>query len=175
MKKIVLLLLVSASLFSFSAYAQKRGSDYKSAIGGRFGNTYYDVFSFSYKTFITDPGALELNAGFGAKGYGNYNTATLSAAISYQHHFDIKPVQGLKWFVGGGATIFNTFSKKDNDYTGYSGFGLGIFPTGGIDYKFASIPLNLTADARPTFHVVSPGYYNSVYGNFGIAARYTFR
>lgn len=171
MKKIALLLFVAIGI-SAAVNAQKEGSDYKSAVGLRLGSTYYDVLSFSYKTFITEQGAIELNGGFGARGYSNgYHATTLSGAASYQHHFDIKPVDGLKWFVGGGATIFNTFS----DYDTYKGFGFGIFPTGGVDYKFAAIPLSLTADVRPTFNITGPSYYNSFYGNFGIAARYTFR
>ena len=171
MKKITLLLFFAAGIMATS-FAQ---SDYKSAVGARLGTTYYDLLSFSYKSFITDPGALEFNAGFGAKGYGAYNTATISAALSYQHHFDIKPVEGLKWFVGGGITVFNTFTKKTNDefYKEYRGFGFGIFPTGGVDYKFRGIPLNVSADVRPTVHVVGPSHYNSFYPNFGIAARYT--
>lgn len=169
MKKFALFLMAVVSI-SASVKAQN-GSDYKSAIGGRLGSTYYDVLSFSYKSFITRQGALEFNAGFGARGYGDYHAATLSAAITYQHHFDIKPVAGLRWFIGGGATIFNTFSKGDR----YEGFGFGLYPTGGIDYKFRGVPFNVTADVRPTIHVVGPGYYNSFYGNFGIAARYTFK
>src|SRR5436190_22515783 len=168
MKKIALLLMLVVSI-SASVKAQS-GSGYKSAIGGRFGTTYYDILSFSYKTFINENGALEFNAGFGGKNYHDYNTTTLSGAVTYQYHFDIKPVEGLRWFIGGGATIFNTFSEGDD----YNGFGLGIYPTGGLDYKFSNIPLNLTTDLRPTIHLVGPGYYNSFYGNFGLAARYTF-
>lgn len=173
MKKFVMLLLVSASLFSISASAQG-GSDYKSAIGGRFGSTYYDVFSFSYKAFITEPGALEFNAGFGGRRYDGYNTGTISAAITYQHHFDIKPVAGLRWFVGGGLVVANSFGDyyDRNDYKDKR-FGLGFYPTGGIDYKFNNIPLNLTADVRPTIFAVTQR--NSVHGNAGIAVRYTLR
>jgi hypothetical protein len=167
MKRILFLVFFTAGIVSAS-FAQSNSQDYKSAIGARLGSTYYDLLSFSYKSFITEQGALELNAGFGSKNY-DYSTATLSAAISYQHHFDIKPAPGLKWFVGGGLTVFNTFS----DHHEYEGFGFGIFPTGGVDYKFNGIPLNVSADVRPTIHVVGPSYYNSFYGDFGIAARYT--
>jgi hypothetical protein len=168
MKKIMLLLVLCAA--AFISNAQKNGGDYNAAIGARFGTTYYDIVSFSYKKFTNAKGALEFNAGFGSHGYGGYNTATLSGALSYQWHFDI-PVEGLKWFVGGGATVFNTFSEGND----YEGFGFGLFPTGGIDYKFPTIPLNLTADVRPTFLVASPSYYNSVYTNFGFAVRYTIK
>jgi len=170
MKKNALLLFLVVAI-SATSLAQ---SDYKSAIGGRLGSTYYDLLSFSYKNFVSQQGALEFNAGFGSKGYhdhdNNYHTTTLSAALTYQHHFDIKPAPGLKWYIGGGMTLFNTFS----DHHDYEGFGVGIYPTGGIDYKFNDIPLNLSADIRPTVHIVGPDYYNSYYGNFGIAARYTF-
>ena len=169
MKKVVLFFLVAVS-FSLHLKAQG-GSDYKSAIGMRLGTTYYDVVSFSFKTFISPQGALEFNAGFGSKGYDHGHAGALSFSGTYQHHFDIKPVAGLKWFIGGGATIFNTFSDHDD----YDGFGFGIYPTGGVDYKFSNIPLNLTADIRPTFLVANPNNHNNGFiGNLGIAARYTF-
>ncbi|HTG57529.1 MAG TPA: hypothetical protein VL943_14730, partial [Niabella sp.] len=89
------------------------------------------------------------------------------------HHFDIKPVDGLKWFVGGGVVVSNTFSN--NKY--YKGVGVGLFPTGGADYKFKKIPLAVSADVRPTFNIVEPfdyNDYNNFYPNVGVSARYTF-
>jgi len=167
MKKIFNL-LVFVTIFSVAANAQ---SDYKRAVGLRFGG-YYDVVSASYKTFISDQGALEFNLGFRNYGgialYGNW--FVLSGSAAYQHHFDIKPVPGLKWFVGGGLLAYNSFS----DYDYVSGFGLGIFPTAGVDYKFASIPLNLTVDTRPTINVLRADYYSGFYFSGGVAARYTF-
>ena len=65
--------------------------------------------------------------------------------------------------------------SKFSDYDDYDGFGFGIYPTGGVDYKFSNIPLNLTADIRPTFLVANPNNHNNGFiGNLGIAARYTF-
>ncbi|MES2773488.1 MAG: hypothetical protein V4722_04865 [Bacteroidota bacterium] len=143
---------------------------YKNAIGARVGSTYYDLISFSYKTFISRPGALEFNAGFGSKGYRGYgNPVAASLSAAYQHHFNIKGVSGLKWFVGGGLVLYNAFSK----YDAYKGFGAGLFPTGGADYKFPKIPLNVSADIRPTVYVTTPEYYKSFYGNYGLSARYT--
>ena len=166
---ITLILMV----FSFVATAQ---DDYKNAIGLRLATpeSYYNIFSFSYKTFISNAGALELNAGGGSKGYGltgdRYHPFGLSVSGTYQYHFDI-PVSGLRWFVGGGAVMYNSFSGKNN----FRGFGFGIYPTGGIDYKFHLIPLNLTADDRPTIFLTSPDYYDSFHAyDFGISARYVF-
>ena len=153
-----------------SAFSQD-GSDYKNAIGLRISGGYYDALAASYKTFLSERGALELNLGIRV-----YSASTdwvnLSFSAGYQHHFPIGEIPGFKWFIGGGLTAFNSFSDAED----YSGFGLGIFPTGGIDYKFSNIPLNLSADIRPTIMIVEPyEYYDRFYaGNVGISAWYTF-
>lgn len=175
MKKLILMALV---LVTISVNAQ---SDYSKAIGLRVSPlSNYDMVAASFKTFLTDAGAIELNLGFGTTkvpGWGgilnDYGTTSLSFSAAYQHHFDIAPVDGLKWFIGGGAVAMNTFS----DYDDFKGFSVGAFPTGGVDYKFKSIPLNVTADYRPTFLFVRPDdhLFGSFLGeHFGIAARYTF-
>ncbi len=154
-------------------------SEYKSAIGGRLSTGYYEVFSASYKTFISEHGALEFNLGMRPRNWNydgtKYKWVTVAFSAAYQHHFPIKPVPGLQWYVGGGLSAYNSFSDDDR----YQGFGLGLFPTGGIDYKFGNIPLNLSADFRPTFQLTDPydnySPYNSVDGNFGVSVRYTFR
>jgi hypothetical protein len=156
-------------MFFVKAQAQ---NDYHSAIGARLGTGYYDVFSASYKTFIaSSPGAVEFNFGFRPYSITDYSWVNLSLSASYQYHFSI-PVDGLKWYIGGGLVPFYSFST----HSGYAGFGLGIFPTGGIDYKFSDIPLNLSADFRPTIQVIKPyDYYDNVnIANFGISVRYTF-
>lgn len=168
--------VVVIASFGLSNASAQDGGNYKSAIGLRAGGGYYDIIAASYKTFLTEPGALELNLGFRPYTYhyvSSYNWFNLSFSASYQHHFPIGSIEGFRWFVGGGLTAFNTFSNYDD----YKGFGLGIFPTGGVDYKFSNIPLNLSADIRPTIALIKPyDYYNGFYaGNVGISARYTFR
>jgi hypothetical protein len=169
MKKLLCMTLIATGI-SVAATAQ---GDYRSAIGIRIApESYYDLFAFSYKTFVSNAGAFELNAGGGTKGYyytnNRYRPFSLSVSAGYQHHFDI-PVTGLKWFIGGGLTGYNAFSGEHR----YKGFGFGFYPTGGIDYKFPSIPLNLTADYRPTIFFTRPDYYDSFHAsNFGLAARY---
>lgn len=154
-------------------------ADYKNAIGVRIApSAYYDFFAFSYKTFVSTAGAIEINAGIGSKRFSYYddglnydhNPFTFSASAAYQHHFKI-PVEGLRWFVGGGVTMYNSFTAK---HSGYRGLGFGFFPTGGIDYKFPSIPLNLSTDYRPTIFFAKPDRQDSFYAtDFGISARYT--
>lgn len=173
MKKITLVVAFMATLGFVNAQ-----SEYSKAIGARVSPvSNYDAVAASFKTFLTEAGALELNAGFGGRRYNaigdDYRTTSISFSGAYQHHFDIQPVDGLKWYVGGGATVFHTSSSYKN--SGYKGTGVGLFPTGGADYKFKNIPLNVSADWRPTFLVASPDSYNNFLGDkFGISARYTF-
>ena len=170
MKKAIYL-FIALSVISCSGLSQ---NTYKTAVGLRVGDGYYDLISASLKTFIGDsPGAVELNIGFRNYGYYGFSWFNLSASLSYQYHFDISAVKGLKWFVGAGATAFNTFSS----YKDYKGFGLGIFPTAGADYKFANIPLDVSFDIRPTIGIIKPyTYYDNFYlGNVGVSARYTIR
>lgn len=171
MKRFFCLTLIATGI-SIAGFSQ---ADYKNALGIRIApSSYFDFVSVSYKTFITTPGAIEINAGLGRKGYTvnttDYNPFTFSASAAYLHHFTI-PVEGLRWFVGGGLIMYNSFTSKNS---GYRGLGFGFFPTGGIDYKFPSIPLNLSTDYRPTIFFSKPDQQDSFYAsNFGVTARYT--
>ncbi|HVY74726.1 MAG TPA: hypothetical protein VG890_07845 [Puia sp.] len=166
--------LFAAALISFFAFGAKAQSTYQSAIGARLGTGYADLLSASYKTFLAEsPSAIEFNFGF-RPSYQTYDDLNLALSAAYQFHVPIPAVDGLQWFIGGGITGYYTFSS----YNSYEGFGLGIFPTGGVDYKFADIPLNLSVDLRPTIRIVSPSVYdysNFYFGNFGVSARYTLR
>ncbi len=165
MKKITLVL--AAVLFAGSSFAQ----DYKNSIGIRLGSGYYDVASLAFKTFISAPAALEFDLGFDTDKFGGDSFTNVSLSGAYQHHFPIGNVEGFKWFVGGGAVLSNTFS----DYDAVKGFNVGIFPTGGVDYKLKNAPFAFSADIRPTIHIVNgAGYYNGFYANGGLTARYTF-
>lgn len=166
--KIKLTLLTLFAVFSLSVSAQ---SDYKNSIGIRLGSGYYDVFSAAFKTFISEPAALEFDLGI--RPYSIVGSKWTNVALSgtYQHHFPIANIEGFKWFVGGGAILSNTFS----DFDDRRGFNVGIYPTGGVDYKLKNAPFAFSADIRPTIHVVSGyDYYNSFYANGGVTARYVF-
>ena len=173
-----LIILSLAVIYLNPSFSQ---TNYHTAIGLRLGTGYSDLVSLSLKTFISNgPGALEFNLGVkpstdyqtGCCALDNGNVTMLSVSASYQYHVPISAVPGLQWFVGGGFTLNNTFSGN----SGYSGIGLGLFPTGGGDYKFARIPLDVSIDIRPTFRIASPQYYNYenfYFPDFGFSARYT--
>ena len=174
------LFLLSLGVFRY-AIACCQTTTYQSAIGLRLGTGYSDLISVSYKTFLSEgPGALELNLGVKPNASINYYSGAsnpyytmMSFSASYQYHVPVSALPGLQWFIGGGFTLTNTFS----DYDGYSGFGFGLFPTGGADYKFGNIPLDVSIDIRPTFRLTSPqnyNYDNFYFPDFGFSARYTF-
>jgi hypothetical protein len=168
MKKEIFVLM-TVLFFAAGGYAQ---SKYQSAIGGRIGTGYADLFAASFKTFLgKTPSAIEVNFGF-RPDYGYTGIFNLSLSAAYQYHFEI--TEGLQWFIGGGLTGYYSFSGHKD----YQGFGIGMFPTGGLDYKFPNIPLNVSADLRPTIRLAAPSNYdysNFYVGNFGVSARYTFR
>lgn len=174
MKKLILL-----AIFAVTTGVVSAQSDYSQAIGLRVSPlSDYDVVAVSFKTFLSKAGAIELNAGAGTNrvpGWGgivNQNRSTaLSLTGAYQYYFPI-PVEGLRWYAGGGLSLINTFSKTKE----LRGVSVGVFPTGGIDYKFEKLPLNVSADYRPTIIVTKPerGWRNFLGEQFGISARYTF-
>ncbi|MES1214373.1 MAG: hypothetical protein ABUT20_02555 [Bacteroidota bacterium] len=178
-KLICLVLLVTG--LSIHGFAQKPAPEtnkpYQSAIGVRISNSYYDFFSGTYKFFISEAGAIDIDAGFGVRSYydgyvnGSVKPFTFAISAAYQHHFEI-PVKngGLFWFIGGGLTGYRVFSSYGN----FDGFGFGVFPTGGVEYKIPNIPLAVSADYRPTIFLTAPDHYDSFYGgNVGVTARFT--
>jgi hypothetical protein len=91
MKRIALLVLFCACC---AAAAQAQG--YKSAIGLRLGSP----LSVSFKTFITEPGAIEANVGFRSYGFSGYRYSWINLSAAYQHHFpiDVSGIGGnLQW------------------------------------------------------------------------------
>ena len=139
LKKITLAVALIAGC-ALTSYSQ----DYKSAIGLRLG---YPI-SASYKTFISDPGAIEVFAGFRSwTGYSWFNIGGL-----YEHHAEIPGADGLKWYFGGGASAF-FWSYDSNFIDSGSSTSFGLLGVIGLDYKFAEAPINLSVDWIPTFFV----------------------
>ena len=165
-KKHFLALLLAISCFS-AAYSQ---STYKSAIGLRAG---YPI-AVTYKQFITDQGAIEAFAGHA--GYTGYGFFELGAC--YEHHFPIGSIEGFQWFVGGGLGV-NLWHFNSAYYNSdlYSSTSFSIMAVGGVDYKFAKIPLNVSADIMPAFYLGGDLVYSSSFraGYGALSARYTFK
>jgi hypothetical protein len=155
MKKTVLLLLLCGAV-SIGAYAQRAGSNYKTALGVKV----WDGAGISFKTFVIPRNALELI------GYFNKNGTRITGL--YEIHRNIKGAGGLKWYAGPGAHI------ALYSYKGYYGDKAiaGVDGVLGLDYKINKAPLNLSLDWQPSFEFADNRGFEG--GWFGLGIRYTF-
>ncbi|SOD14245.1 hypothetical protein [Pedobacter xixiisoli] len=137
-------------------------ASYKAALGLKF---IYGV-SATGKVFLKDKHALEGIVRYnGAGGLGS----NIAFTALYQYHNNIKDVDGLRWYIGGGGYV-NHFSWKDNDIAGVTTFGAsGVI---GLEYKIKSLPLAISADWVPGY-VISKNIGFSA-ENGGIGIKYTF-
>lgn len=136
--------------------------NYKAAIGLKF---IYGV-SLTGKVFIKENSALE-----GIFRYNNAGGLGRNIAFTglYEYHAPIKGVDGLRWYVGGGGHV-NYFSWKDSNADAVTTFGVaGIV---GLEYKFANLPLAVSADWQPAYIISSPSGFFAENGGIGI--KYTF-
>jgi hypothetical protein len=161
MKKIALLF---AFLFALSlSNDMKAQGNFQSALGLRFGAP----LAASYKFFISDPAAIELYLGFRSYSVGY---TFLNPGAMYQYHFPINGVDGLNWYVGGGASLF-LYSFDDGYCAGCDGLAFGINGVLGLDYTFADAPINLSVDWLPTI-VIAGDFAGFGAGNGALSARY---
>jgi hypothetical protein len=144
-----------------------QSQNYKSAVGLRLG---YPL-SLSYKTFISEPGAIEVFAGL--RSYSFYRWFAVGGL--YEHHKPISEVEGLSWYFGGGASArFWSFDDTFLAGTGSSSTSFAILGTVGLDYSFKDTPLNLSIDWVPAFSL--NGYGNGFDAGLGaISARYILK
>lgn len=161
MKKLFFTLALALGCF-VAAYSQ----NYKSALGLRLG---YPI-SATYKHFISEPGAIEVFAGFRSWTYYSW----FNVAGAYEHHFPISGVDGLNWYVGGGASAFFWNYKDLFPGDNSASTSIGIMGVLGLDYKFDNAPVNLSVDWMPIFFV--NGYGNGFGGGYGaLSARYVLK
>lgn len=150
MKQKFLLVLFTALVMATNAKAQ----DYQTAVGIRLSS--HDAAinnSISLKHFVNSNIALEGLLSFG-------DPVSLGALV--EAHHPINGAAGLNWLVGGGA------------YVGFGGVrnfgGQGIL---GLDYKIASIPLNLSLDWKPELNFIRDISFEPA--AVGFSARFTLK
>jgi hypothetical protein len=158
-------------LFLFLAL-QSQAQDYKNAIGLKAGTPW---ISATFKTNLNEKAGIEVYAGFQSYGVLAYGFTYIAIGGLYQYHFPISSVEGLRWYVGGGAAA-SLYSYDDgwvlpDDEDGTFSFGPSI--CGGAEYKFAKLPLVVSVDAIPTLFF-GGGYRDGFRYLGGAAARYTF-
>lgn len=167
MKKIILVFIASLSLMSANSQTVKK------AIGARIGEGTASSIEFTYQHPLSSHTRLELDASTGFSS----NSFSIGATGLHQWVFDIE--NGFQWFLGAGASIGNTiYDSYDNNGNPEkdSYFTLALNPNGGVEYWFKNIPLQLSVDARPYWHVLDhdANDFDAFQFSLGVAARYTF-
>ena len=150
MKKTVLLTAI-IFIFSFSVKAQDTET-YSNALGVRLGSSVPAIKNgITFKHFFGN-NAVEAILSFG--------DGTALCGL-YELHKPIASVN-LQWFIGAGGYIGTSHST--------SIFGAaGII---GLDYKFTTVPLNLSLDWKPELNLVSKVGFEA--SGIGFSARFTF-
>lgn len=152
------------------ALSTQAQAPYKHSIGGILGF----IEGGSYKTFIADNLAVQLDFGFRFSHYAS------GADVNANFMFEKAIKNGFYWFAGGGVSLGPAFGGVVFDpllNTIPLGFKLGLNAIGGAEYKFAKIPLTLQADIRPGVAFYAwRGAFNPYfdYNFLNVSARYTF-
>ncbi len=154
---VVLLLLVSPALHS---------QNYRTALGVRFGAPH----SISLKHFVNKSDAIEVFAGYR---YWSKRDSWFNVAGLYEHHLPIEGAPGLRWYVGGGASLLFWDYVDNPPPAGYAYTTVALLGALGLDFKFPKAPINLSADWVP---IVFLGYVRPRFGGgYGaLSVRYTF-
>ena len=148
-----LLTFAIAVLFSTIVFGQNE-SFYKNALGVRLGSSVPTVKSgITYKHFLANNNAIE--------GILSFGDGTSICAL-YEIHKPINTVKNLQWFTGAGGYVgFNNSSSN-----------LGAAGIVGLDYQFATIPLNISLDWKPELNIISKVGFEA--SGVGFSARFTF-
>ena len=134
MKKVFLSLIAVAAL-TFGANEVKAQTPFKSALGVVFdGNDGANV-GIQFKTALSGPQALQLQAAFGD------HWVTLGG--DWQYERPINGADGLHWYAGVGAQVSLWTGDGDGDAA------LGIRPQIGLEYKIPTIPFAMHLDYKP--------------------------
>ena len=161
MKKVSTLLFAFICIAAVSVNAQT----YQTAIGAKFYAGNGSIGGINIRHSTAEHTALEgsllfFNGGLGLEGL-------------YEYQGPINGAPGLQYFVGGGGMlgfgtgryIYDNDSRNDNVQ-----FALRL--TGGVDYKFADAPIDVSLGLDPFFNLVpSTGSYLPL----GIGLRYVIK
>ncbi len=157
-----LIQILSIALLCYTA-STIQAQSYKAAVGARLGTP----ISASLKTFVSEKNAFEVYVGF--RGNSGTNTVSINGAYLVHHPLD-EIIDGLQWYAGGGAGAY----FWSNDFLGNEIY-FGVQGYGGLDYKVADAPVNITADWSPTFFIGDGFLTGFASGYYSLAVRYVFK
>jgi hypothetical protein len=152
-----LLFFFFISFFALSKLEAQQS--YKTALGIRLSSRDPVVNnSVSFKNFLSEKTAIEALLTF------DKNVAISALG---EVHKPINSADGLKWFYGGGAYIGFDSDKEDPDRN-----LMGFQGVVGLDYKFPSLPINLSLDWKPELNIIDN--INFEPAAIGFSVRFTF-
>lgn len=129
-------------------------------------------FGGTYKHFLSEKIAVEGIVNYWSRGTLGFRYSRTRISVLVEMHQDLNEVaDGLQWYAGGGAFAgfwsgsFSSFNDGNQTQVGVSGVL-------GLDYKFAELPINVSADWMPGIAFVGGGGFFA--GAGGLAVRYTF-
>jgi len=157
MKKIII--VVSLIAAAIVANAQ----NYNAAVGVRGGVSQ----AITLKTFVSGATAFDLILGTHSGG--------LNFTALYEiHQDDIFDVDNLTFFygLGGHVGFYNSNNWPNNWNTYSSGPIIGVDGVVGVGYTFDEIPLNLSIDIVPSFHVFP---FLKYWQRGSVSIRYVFK
>jgi len=170
MKKVLLTLFISASFLlatnkSHAQDSQAGGTDYKTAVGLKFG-AYED--GISIKFFPTSDVSYE-----GVIGFRSHGVVFTGLYELNQQAFD---VQGLNFYYGFGAHIGavgkGDYERFGNDeYYNSSHILLGADGVIGLEYRLPDAPIAFSLDLNPRIELASGPYFDLAPG---LGLKYTF-
>jgi hypothetical protein len=155
MKKVSLLI----TLFFSLAFGAANAQTYQTAIGAKFYTGDGSIGGINVRHSTSVNTALEASLLFFSGGAGIEGL--------YEYQGPIAGAEGLQYFVGGGG-LLGVGTGKHNDNS--TRFALRL--TGGVDYKFADAPLNVSIGFDPFFNIAPSTGANLA---LGIGLRYVLK
>jgi hypothetical protein len=160
MKKLLLAAFIITGLGCVNSLSAQ---EYKTALGIRLSSSpAIQNNSISFKHFINEKTAIEGLISFG-------DPMSIGGLVEFHQPFS---TPGLQWFYGAGGYLgfgkeYNAAKQIEERKTYFGGQGVV-----GLDYKFASIPINISLDWKPELNLISD--INFEPAAIGFSARFTF-
>ena len=152
MKKKILIFFALTCVAAAGANAQ----EYRTAFGAKFYTGDGSIGGLNIRHSTAEHTALEGSLLFFSGGVGIEGL--------YEYQGPVAGAEGLQYFVGGGGML--GFGTRKNSETAFA-----LRLTGGLDYKFADAPIDVSLGFDPFFYLAPTTGSNL---SLGIGLRYVF-
>jgi len=154
MKKTALLFAII-----FLAVAGAKAQSYTTAVGAKFYAGEGSIGGINIRHFTASHTALE--------GSLLFFSGSIGLEGLYEYQAPIAGAEGLQYFVGGGGMLAFGSGRYNNNSTAFA-----LRLTGGVDYKFADAPIDVSLGFDPFFYLAPSTSSNLT---LGIGLRYVIK